>query len=89
MSLQKPLHLTKEREAVLLAAEGMIAVWQFNISQAGETCVSQGLDHGAGLLDRHSPIFRSVHDQERGAYLVGVIDRRRGFQPIAIGPPSA
>jgi len=69
--------LHEKCESIVLPAQVMIAIRQFNILHAGETSIFQGIDHGAGLLDGNSPIFRPVNDQERGAYLVGMIDRRR------------
>ena len=68
---------------------GLIAIRQFDITHVLETRFFQGIDHRAGLFNRHSPILRPVNDQERGAYLVGVVDRRRCLKPFAIGPPGS
>ena len=66
----------------------MIAIGQFDVTQALEAHSLQGIDHLAGLFDGNRSILCSMNEQERRAYLVSVLDRRRGFQPIATGPPD-
>lgn len=74
-----------ERTAtVLLPTEVMIAIGLFDITHAFEACCFRASTI-SGLFDRSS----APRTSREACVCYGVIDRRRGLESVAIGPPGS